>query len=96
MHGEPIFFQHFDGPFYPTLRILHRCECLAAEKKNPPPTPPLSSWLTLSLLPRDTVPDLLPRVGVDRGAIKFVLAGANIMWCVQKLPPLPLPCTRRH
>ncbi|KWU41636.1 hypothetical protein RHOSPDRAFT_22610, partial [Rhodotorula sp. JG-1b] len=49
VHGEPIFFQHFDGPFYPTLKVLHR------------------------------FPDMLPRVGVDRGAIKFVLAGANIM-----------------
>lgn len=25
VHGEPLFFQHFDGPFYPTLKILHRC-----------------------------------------------------------------------
>lgn len=25
LHGEPLFFQHFDGPFYPTLRILHKC-----------------------------------------------------------------------
>ncbi|GAA6006565.1 translation machinery-associated protein 20, partial [Rhodotorula paludigena] len=49
VHGEPIFYQHFDGPFYPTLRLLHR------------------------------FPDMLPRVGVDRGAIKFVLSGANIM-----------------
>ncbi|GAA5873654.1 hypothetical protein JCM8547_002668 [Rhodosporidiobolus lusitaniae] len=49
VHGEPLFFQHFDGPFYPTLKILHR------------------------------YPDMLPRVGVDRGAIKFVLSGANIM-----------------
>ncbi|BGP12102.1 hypothetical protein JCM10213_005209 [Rhodosporidiobolus nylandii] len=49
VHGEPIFFQHFDGPFYPTLKVLHR------------------------------YPQLLPRVGVDRGAIKFVLSGANIM-----------------
>lgn len=30
---------------------------------------------------------MLPRVGVDRGAIKFVLAGANIMWCVPLTPP---------
>ncbi|GAA5935107.1 hypothetical protein JCM1841_000332 [Sporobolomyces salmonicolor] len=49
VHGEPLFFQHFDGPFYPTLKILHR------------------------------YPEMLPRVGVDRGAIKFVLGGANIM-----------------
>lgn len=27
-------------------------------------------------------PGMLPRVGVDRGAIKFVLGGANIMWFV--------------
>jgi PUA domain protein len=25
VHGEPLFFQHFDGPFYPTLRLLHNC-----------------------------------------------------------------------
>lgn len=25
LHGEPLFFQHFDGPFYPTLRLLHKC-----------------------------------------------------------------------
>ncbi|GAA6022779.1 hypothetical protein JCM10207_000413 [Rhodosporidiobolus poonsookiae] len=49
VHGEPLFFQHFDGPFYPTLKVLHR------------------------------YPEMLPRVGVDRGAIKFVLSGANIM-----------------
>ncbi|GAA5952002.1 hypothetical protein JCM3765_005164 [Sporobolomyces pararoseus] len=49
VHGEPLFFQHFDGPFYPTLKVLHK------------------------------YPGMLPRVGVDRGAIKFVLGGANIM-----------------
>jgi hypothetical protein len=25
IQGEPMFFQHFDGPFYPTLRLLHKC-----------------------------------------------------------------------
>ena len=25
LHSEPLFFQHFDGPFYPTLRVLHKC-----------------------------------------------------------------------
>jgi PUA domain protein len=24
--SEPIFFQHFEGPFCPTLRLLHKCE----------------------------------------------------------------------
>ncbi|WVF66152.1 hypothetical protein IAT40_000892 [Kwoniella sp. CBS 6097] len=45
----PLFFQHFDGPFIPTLKLLHR------------------------------YPEMLPRVQIDRGAIKFLLAGANMM-----------------
>ncbi|CAG8467536.1 22371_t:CDS:2 [Racocetra persica] len=44
-----LFFQHFDGPYYPTLRLLHK------------------------------YPDAFPRLQVDRGAIKFILSGANIM-----------------
>ncbi|EGF99354.1 uncharacterized protein MELLADRAFT_40316 [Melampsora larici-populina 98AG31] len=48
-NGQLLFFQHFDGPYFPTLKILHK------------------------------YPQLLPKVQVDRGAIKFVLAGANIM-----------------
>ncbi|KAF8520210.1 hypothetical protein BU17DRAFT_75754 [Hysterangium stoloniferum] len=24
LHGEPLFFQHFDGPYFPTLRLLHK------------------------------------------------------------------------
>ncbi|GBE82494.1 hypothetical protein BKA93DRAFT_761202 [Sparassis latifolia] len=49
LQGEPLFFQHFDGPFYPTLRLLHQ------------------------------YPFLLPMVRVDRGAIRFLLAGAHMM-----------------
>jgi len=49
LNGTPLFFQHFDGPYFPTLRLLHQ------------------------------YPELLPRVQVDKGAIKFVLAGANVM-----------------
>lgn len=26
LRGEPLFFQHFDGPYYPTLRLLHKCK----------------------------------------------------------------------
>ena len=47
--GEPTFFQCRQGPFIPTLRLLHR------------------------------FPDILPKYQVDRGAIRFVLSGANIM-----------------
>ena len=24
--NEPLFFQHFDGPFIPTLRLVHKCK----------------------------------------------------------------------
>lgn len=47
--GEPLFFQHRDGPFVPTLRTLHK------------------------------YPFLLPVLRVDRGAIKHVINGADIM-----------------
>ncbi|KAI0646865.1 hypothetical protein C8Q79DRAFT_1009028 [Trametes meyenii] len=49
LHSEPLFFQHFDGPFFPTLRLLHK------------------------------YPFVLPQVRVDRGAIRFLLAGAHMM-----------------
>ncbi|KAI0685475.1 hypothetical protein BC835DRAFT_1408811 [Cytidiella melzeri] len=49
LHGEPLFFQHYDGPLFPTLKILHK------------------------------YPFILPKVGVDRGAIRFLLAGAHMM-----------------
>jgi len=49
LHGEPVFFQHFDGPIYPTLRTLHK------------------------------YPFVLPVVGIDRGAIRFLLQGAHMM-----------------
>ena len=25
LNGDPLFFQHFDGPYYPVLRLLHKC-----------------------------------------------------------------------
>ncbi|CAO3607268.1 unnamed protein product [Cunninghamella blakesleeana] len=49
VNGKILFFQHFDGPYFPTLILLHQ------------------------------YPDILPKLQVDRGAIKFVLSGANIM-----------------
>ncbi|KAF8478999.1 hypothetical protein DFH94DRAFT_35681 [Russula ochroleuca] len=49
LHGEPLFFQHFDGPYFPTLRLFHK------------------------------YPFILPHVRVDRGAIRFLLAGAHMM-----------------
>lgn len=45
----PLFFSMRDGPWFPTLRLLHQ------------------------------YPDMMPKLRVDTGAIKFVLSGANIM-----------------
>jgi len=47
--GRLLFFRHYDGPWCPTLRLLHQ------------------------------YPFLLPPQRVDKGAIRFVLSGANIM-----------------
>eukprot|EP00897_Mesotaenium_endlicherianum_P007215 jgi/Mesen1/6521/ME000332S05529 len=49
VNNEPLFFNIRDGPYMPTLRLLHQ------------------------------FPDIMKKVQVDRGAIKFVMAGANIM-----------------
>ncbi|MQM06359.1 hypothetical protein Taro_039179, partial [Colocasia esculenta] len=48
-NNVPLFFNVRDGPYMPTLRLLHQ------------------------------YPDIMKKFQVDRGAIKFVLAGANIM-----------------
>mmetsp|Transcript_51288 Transcript_51288/g.94819 ORF Transcript_51288/g.94819 Transcript_51288/m.94819 type:complete len:181 (+) Transcript_51288:61-603(+) len=45
----PLFWQQRDGPWLPTLRVLHR------------------------------YPTMMPKMQVDKGAIKFVLRGASIM-----------------
>uniref|UniRef100_A0A0R3X828 PUA domain-containing protein n=1 Tax=Hydatigena taeniaeformis TaxID=6205 RepID=A0A0R3X828_HYDTA len=47
--GEVIFFRQRDGPFVPSLKLLHK------------------------------YPFLLPQLQIDRGAIKHVLNGSNIM-----------------
>jgi len=49
VNSEPVFFNERDGPFFPTMRLLHK------------------------------YPFMLRHVQVDRGAIKFVLQGANVM-----------------
>jgi len=47
--GRLLFFRSYEGPWCPTLKLLHQ------------------------------YPFLLPQQRVDKGAIKFVLSGANIM-----------------
>jgi predicted ribosome-associated RNA-binding protein Tma20 len=68
---EVLFFQHYDGPFYPLLRVLHKCVYLRDER----PSSAFCSSLSRGMLD----PMLLPTERVDRGAIKFVLSGADIM-----------------
>lgn len=60
INSVPLFFNHFDGPFIPTIKLLHKCE-------SPSPLAAVYSILTVD-------PALLPHVQIDRGAIKFLLA----------------------
>lgn len=48
-NGEPMFFNERDGPYYPTLKLVHK------------------------------YPTFLKRMQADKGAIPFILSGANIM-----------------
>ncbi|KAI3910026.1 hypothetical protein MKW92_050113 [Papaver armeniacum] len=59
VNNVPLFFNIRDGPYMPTLRLLHQC------------IPVLYQFLV--------DPEIMKKLQVDRGAIKFVLAGANIM-----------------
>eukprot|EP01137_Pigoraptor_chileana_P034849 Opistho-2@28002 len=49
VNNELLFFQQRDGPYFPTLRLLHK------------------------------YPHILPHEQVDKGAIRFILSGAQIM-----------------
>lgn len=49
MKHTPLFFAERDGPWYPTLRLLHQ------------------------------YPEMMKKLRVDKGALKFVMSGANIM-----------------
>ena len=90
--GELIFFQCRSGPFIPTLRFLHRCALLRTAIERQGSHNPLA-WRAPrvnTLRPctdhcrcfpacARADPDILPKYQVDRGAISFVLSGANIM-----------------
>eukprot|EP01096_Ripella_sp_DP13-Kostka_P014297 TRINITY_DN6416_c0_g1_i1.p1 TRINITY_DN6416_c0_g1~~TRINITY_DN6416_c0_g1_i1.p1 ORF type:complete len:197 (+),score=87.99 TRINITY_DN6416_c0_g1_i1:48-593(+) len=49
LEDEVLFFNVKNGPFFPTLKLLHK------------------------------YPEMMPSVQVDKGAIKYLLGGANIM-----------------
>lgn len=78
VNGEPLFFQHFDEAFFPTLRVLHKCAC-SLVNHSPPLGWTCSSWTFPRAFCLRLDPYILPAVKIDRGAIRFVLAGAQIM-----------------
>ena len=49
VNNEVIFYNQMNGPFFPTLRLLHK------------------------------YPTMMPKMQCDKGAVRFVLGGANIM-----------------
>ena len=49
VNNEIVFYNQRDGPFFPTLKLLHK------------------------------YPTMMQRMQTDKGAIRFVLGGANIM-----------------
>eukprot|EP01036_Dinobryon_divergens_P022990 gene22990-31298_t len=49
VNNEILFYNQRDGPFYPTLKLLHK------------------------------YPTMMNKIQVDKGAIRFILGGANIM-----------------
>lgn len=77
VNGELLFFRQREGPFYPTLRLLHKCELFSTRQLG-------DGCLNFLILIRNVLllfidPFILPHQQVDKGAIKFVLSGANIM-----------------
>ena len=79
VNDEILFFNERDGPFFPTLQLLHKCKWI---------TQPISSSMLQTpshhsphpLSPSSFPdPNMMKRMQVDKGAIRFVLSGANIM-----------------
>ncbi|KAH0630871.1 hypothetical protein JD844_004183 [Phrynosoma platyrhinos] len=91
VNGELLFFRQREGPFYPTLRLLHKwmrfsfsfhfddkVHLLMFEDEKCCKVQSESYLLCLLFFPF-LDPFILPHQQVDKGAIKFVLSGANIM-----------------
>lgn len=101
VNNVPLFFNVRDGPYMPTLRLLHQCmwNVGVCEKlgfrfyASCMPVDSMSSrdcgWCVVEQGMRGELsncgvcvvedPGIMKKFRVDRGAIKFVLAGANIM-----------------
>ena len=105
LQNDLLFFKQRDGPYIPTLRLLHKCTltsylsicqfvslsvchsvCLLIYSYIKLITftvhmdivdLSIYSSILLFICPLD--PFMLPRLQVDKGAIRFILSGANIM-----------------
>ena len=74
--NEILFFNERDGPYFPVLKVLHKCTSSALRTpRRPSSCQPVETCLGGGRAD----PDILPKLQVDRGAIEFVLKGANIM-----------------
>jgi predicted RNA-binding protein (TIGR00451 family) len=62
--GIPLFFQHYDSVYVPTLRLVHKCNSLIFIDFN-------RHYLL--------DPNILPFVKVDGGAIRSITNGADVM-----------------
>ncbi|GIX63215.1 cell cycle regulator protein [Babesia caballi] len=60
--GEITFFQKRDGPWIPSLRLIHKCK---------------SDRCLMIVLVAD--PSMMRKMQVDKGALKFILRGSNVM-----------------
>lgn len=67
---EIKLFNSWQGPYMPTLRIVHKC----TTARYSPLAVSLYLWLIIL-----SDPNMMKTVQVDKGAIKFVLSGANVM-----------------
>lgn len=85
---EPLFYQIRDQHYLPTLKLLHKCSIVETNNNTMKTNNkylffPIISLTLLSFIlifiDYFLVPDILPKVQVDRGAIRFVLKGADIM-----------------
>jgi malignant T-cell-amplified sequence len=62
--GIPLFFQHYDSVYVPTLRLVHKCNSLIFIDSN--------RHFLLD-------PNILSFVKVDAGAIRSITSGADVM-----------------
>ncbi len=68
VNKEPLFFNHRDGPYMPTLKVLHKCKFLIG-----------GTILTQLIWNHKSDPNIMAKFQVDKGGIKFVLGGAHVM-----------------